>query len=487
MKVTICIPSFTTNEAFQTTYQSILEQDYTDWTILITVNNKNKYALSSESLKNTTILWQPENTTFSQTLCALNQAAESDWIAYCECGDRWHPKKLGYQVHTFNMLRSKQEHLNVFATNWFQKGTQPQIPKTEGVLCEKDFEATMKLHLSSLLLHKPSIQIETRPQYQDCVLYATLYQSLLRGSLIYLSGQPLVEVLQPPEQPGASAKELWALYTSPDTSIEEATVVTAFYEMPNKWTNNHYKTWLKAFFTNVACNLVVFTDETTAELFRSWRSKYQDKTRIIVLPREEWTANRKWGANLWEQQKAKDPETKSHSPDLYKIWYEKKEFVLKTIQWNPFHTTKFVWCDAGLVRSHETLGWMTQFARADRIPDEKMLLLQIDPFEEEDKVPQQDGIPGNFLRKNRIGGGIQAATAEVWISWSKRYDAMMQRYINAGRFIGKDQSIMASMILEDPNAVFCVNPPPGRYRDPLQIWFYLALWLGANELRFKMI
>ena len=153
---------------------------------------------------------------------------------------------------------------------------------------------------------------------------------------------------------------------------------------------------------------------------------------------------------------------------------------------NPFGHSKFVWCDAGAVRCREVQGWINGFARADRIPEDKLLLLQIDHFTDDDCVLQADGLYGNFQKKNRIGGTIQAGSSKTWLTWSDKYDEMMDKYLERGRFVGKDQSIMASIILENPQLVLLINPP-GRYRHPLNIWFFLALWLSANDRRFKSL
>jgi hypothetical protein len=189
---------------------------------------------------------------------------------------------------------------------------------------------------------------------------------------------------------------------------------------------------------------------------------------------------------MWEEEYKKDFE-KNHSPDLYKVWYEKKEFVKRAIRLNPFGHTKFVWCDVGICRTDETMLWMMNFANGDRISEDRMMLLQIDEFKPADYEVQADGLKGAFLQENRVGGGIQAASAQTWLTWSDKYDAMMQRYLEAKRFVGKDQHIMASVCVEYPDLVQCIQPPEGRYRDPRQMWFYLALYLGANSERFAMI
>jgi hypothetical protein len=98
-------------------------------------------------------------------------------------------------------------------------------------------------------------------------------------------------------------------------------------------------------------------------------------------------------------------EAVKHSPELYAIWYEKKEFVKRTIETNPFSSDKFIWCDAGCLRYPQWTPNVYNFGQEKNIPDDKMLLLQVFPFTEEE-INQET--PRKFEIVNRIGGGIQA-------------------------------------------------------------------------------
>ena len=104
-----------------------------------------------------------------------------------------------------------------------------------------------------------------------------------------------------------------------------------------------------------------------------------------------------------------------------------------------------------------------------------MLLLEIDPLKEEDCRRDVWGIPGTFDNVATFGGGILASDAEGWIRWSMAYDAMLIRYYLADRFIGKDQNIMASMILEEPSLATIVKRPA--HLGPIAGWFYLLAFL----------
>jgi hypothetical protein len=109
------------------------------------------------------------------------------------------------------------------------------------------------------------------------------------------------------------------------------------------------------------------------------------------------------------------------------------------------------------------------------VPEGRMLVLRINPFSSAD--PDAHGIRGIFESVTTVGGGILAADIKGWQEWSRAYDEMFVRYIHAGRFVGKDQNIMASMILERPDSVFLIDPSPAM--NSMQRWFYLLFYLAS--------
>ena len=237
-----------------------------------------------------------------------------------------------------------------------------------------------------------------------------------------------------------------------------ATVVTAFYIMDSKFPSEQYMRWIQNLLENIASHLVFYTDPELIPIFQEWRKPYMEKTRFIALPREKWTAYTKYKKDFWLSQKQRDREAKIHSADLYSIWYEKKEFVLRAAELNPFGHTKYIWCDAGAFRYQEWLPSLRTFGSAtNQIPDDKMLLLQVEPFTDADRLSFSKDMIGKFDNCNRIGGGIQAAHIDVWKTWSQLYDQKLEERQVAGMFVGKDQTIMAALALQYPNLVKLVD------------------------------
>jgi len=254
------------------------------------------------------------------------------------------------------------------------------------------------------------------------------------------------------------------------------TVVSAYYPIPSKFKIDVYIKWMVQFWPKTQCPLVFFTEPSIVPQIEELL-KGRGKTLVVGVPFRELAAFTKLSPMVWGHTQGLDPEREKHSPELYAVWYEKKEFVLRAIEMNPFGSDRFVWCDAGIGRNPEWLDKMQAFPAREIVPCGKMLVLQIAPFKDGDEIPDAHGIRGNFGERVTVGGGILASDVAGWKSWSKAYDAMLMRYYLAERFIGKDQTIMASMILENPELAMVIKTP--EVLNSIQKWFYLLLFLAG--------
>jgi len=258
---------------------------------------------------------------------------------------------------------------------------------------------------------------------------------------------------------------------------KEATVVSAYYEMPSKHSINNYKEWIRLFLESIPCYLVFFTEEPYREFIEDCRRNYKDKTHIIILDRSLWKAN-KFEDKYWKNQQIKDDERELHkSIDLYKIWYEKKEFVKRAIELNPFNHEDFVWTDAGFIgRRSELISLVKEYPKANRIPTNRILMLNYWPFSLKDNTIKND-IMGGGSGRPRIQGAIIAGHKDMWKKYDILYDKMIEKYNKADLFTGKDQTIMASITLENRDFISLLELKP---ISP-ESWFYLVLWLGVND------
>ena len=249
------------------------------------------------------------------------------------------------------------------------------------------------------------------------------------------------------------------------------TVVSAYYEIPSKRPSKIYYERIHRLFSSLEANLIFFTDAKTYKEIKVYRENFATQTKFVILEFSELIASRNFTDEFWLLQKSKDLEPE-HSVELYKIWFEKKEFVKRAIELNPFGSEDFIWLDAGILIDDTYIENMKTFPNSAKIPIERFLMLNVDPFEQKDEITHKN-ITGKFLMVNRIAGNILAASKNIWLQWSKKYDDILQKYIDAGRFIGKDQTIMATLVLENKNFVSLVNPKSQKNK-----WFYLIEYLS---------
>lgn len=261
-------------------------------------------------------------------------------------------------------------------------------------------------------------------------------------------------------------------------TAEVATVVSAYYEMKSKYTKDDYKKWIRLFLETIRAPIVFFTEEYLVSFIQECRKDLP--IRIVVYPREDWLSTKRFPPAVWETLHGRDQEKNIHAPELYKVWYEKNEFVRRAIELNPFGHTDFVWTDAGILRSQGLAALVSDFPVVSRIPVDRILVLNIMPFVERDnRRVEIDGqvFIGGGEDKPRIGGGVLAASATIWTTYIEKYHSLIERFSKTSLFWGKDQTIMKTMYLENKNLFSFIQVHPVA-PEP---WFYSLLYLGATE------
>lgn len=262
-----------------------------------------------------------------------------------------------------------------------------------------------------------------------------------------------------------------------------ATVVSAYYEMSSKYKLQEYRAWIRLFLESTPCYLVFFTEDALVPFIQDCRRHFTDRTHIVTLPREEWNANKKYSQAEWDALVSLDPERQfGHTSELYKIWYEKNDFVLLAISLNPFCHTDFVWTDAGICRDPKLAALVKEFPVANRIPTDRMMLLNVLPFTPKDELVK-NGFVGGGEDKPRIGGGILAGSINVWSEYHTLYTSTVERFRKAGIFWGKDQTVMKTIVMEHKSKVSLIDAKPilSNY------WLYSLLYLGASQRVFAIL
>lgn len=426
-------------------------------------------------------------------LVQLSAIAGAPWIALLDCDDLWAPDKLAKQWDLLAKDASGADGIGTFCYYFGDlQGIGPTGLPSGWIDTRKEAMLSANPILnSSALLKRGCAEWEDRFGLEDYDLWIRL---AAEGKKLYNIPERLLfhRIHKDSAFNGKGGQDLdglleywkkrWLPLPQPQLLPSQqpfATVVSAFYPISSKFPTTTYIEWISGFWTKLHCPLVFYTTPVFLPLFQTLFADRPGPTKVIAIPFKELAAFNKLSPYVWLDAKQKDPEIlTNHTPELYAIWYEKKEFVERAIQANPFQTDTFVWCDAGICRYPEWVPLLAnRFPLASKVPRGKMCLLQIQPFQKEDTTPDpKDGIQGNFGSRNSIGGGILASDVEGWRAWNKAYDAMLMRYYISGRFIGKDQHIMGSLVLETPSLAHLVQP----YKSftSMQQWFSLLFYLA---------
>jgi hypothetical protein len=239
------------------------------------------------------------------------------------------------------------------------------------------------------------------------------------------------------------------------------TIVTAFYPIKSKFPPQQYMEWAQRFL-QLAAPIVLFTEPELVDTFKAMRLENKQSLHIVATPFHEldmWVQYK----DEWRKQHALDHEAAYHTPELYAIWAQKPAFVAEAIRQNPFQTEYFYWCDIGAFRDPNIAPEILETFPTPSIlrmisANSAILLNSVAPLEPLEKLRQPDGIMGDFRRVNRIVGGLWGGTATACMRWYSAYETQLIRYFQAGRFAGKDQSVMLSAYLENTQLAVVARP-----------------------------
>lgn len=175
----------------------------------------------------------------------------------------------------------------------------------------------------------------------------------------------------------------------------QSTIVTAYYPIKSKNSNESYREWYRNFFKCVTADVVCFCPP---ELVKEFKSLARPNHQIVGRDFYSWEMMSEKRMEVWRELNKNDPEVAvGHTPELYAIWGAKQEFVREAM--NLLDSEIFVWCDIGCFRD---------------IRDGSFKLTK--------NFIQPSKITCLYLEKcNTIGGGVLAGDKNAWKNFSKNY------------------------------------------------------------------
>jgi len=459
--VTILTPLFNGIEYFEECYNSVIQQSEEKWKWIIGINGHGEdnsiFLLLKEKISDERILIKNYNTKGKvDTLNEMMKEVTTDYISLLDVDDIWFHNKLEVQKKIMN----DNPFIDVLSSSCQYIGELNHVPSLPSGLIRLEtlFEINPIVN-SSIIMKKEYAFWINKFNLED---YDLWFRLVLQNKILVSIPEPFIyhRIHSSSAFNNSGIQNPAALVNYYKELVKDVTVVSAYYPVKSKNSVDEYLKWLEIW-KHIPCNLVFFTTPELVEKINEIRSSIKN-TKVIPLEFFELEAFKRYGMEVWLNEKTKDHES-YHTPELYVLWYEKKEFIKKAIELNPFDTSKFVWCDAGICRHNEWIPRLLTFPRSDRISNTKFNVLRITDFENET----------DFQKINCVGGGILAATKNVWLEYYNKYDCMIQTYLEKNKFIGKDQSIIASMIQNDRD-FFEIIPIIDEFKDSGYLcWFSL--------------
>jgi len=262
--------------------------------------------------------------------------------------------------------------------------------------------------------------------------------------------------------------------------MSDITLITAFFSFnENKYNDDElYKQWMKNLLLNVNKNMVIYTDEKNKDFISSLRKKHEN-TKIIIMKIEDFHMYKY--IDYLNKDLDRDYEKKYHNINLYMIWNEKLNFILKTINENPFNTDYFCWCDIGYVRNPLYISlYLENFPNIKNLTENKIYMLNIDyNFTNDDFID-----PYNEKYRyisNIIGGGFIIGHKENLLKMANiYYNEILIDYMKLNKFIGKDQTLYVSLYLKYPDLIKLIKGTNDNHTIPYSElkWFYFLKYLS---------
>ena len=463
--VTILTPLFNGIEYFEECYNSVIQQTEESWLWIIGVNghgdeNNSIYKMLKQKSDPRILVKNYDTVGKVDTLNEMMKDVSTDYICLLDVDDMWFPNKLEIQKKILN----EYQFVDVLSTNCQYIGELNHVPSLPfGVVTLDMLFNINPIVNSSIIMKKELGYWINRFNLED---YDLWFRLVLKNRVLVTIQEPFIfhRIHSNSAFNNSGIQNPTALINYYKDLVKDVSVVSAYYPVKSKNSVEEYLKWLE-FWKHIPCNLVFFTTPELVEQIKNIRNGIEDRTRVIPLPFSELEAFKRYGTDMWINEKSKDHE-EYHTPELYALWYEKKEFIRKAIELNPFISSKFVWCDAGICRHPEWIPRLLQFPRSDRISENKFMVLRITDFENET----------DFQQINCVGGGILAATKEIWLKYYYKYDNMLLTYLENNKFVGKDQSIIASIIQMEPD-FFELVPIISEFKDNGYLcWFSLLFY-----------
>ena len=251
-----------------------------------------------------------------------------------------------------------------------------------------------------------------------------------------------------------------------------ATIVSCFYKLPSsKHSFEHYDKWIKNFILNLKNNIFLYTSSKDKDYLLDILKQNENlKYYIVVKEIDDFDIVKRY-PNIWEEQEKKDLNKRcGRRRGCYIIWNSKFDLLKEAINTNPFNSEKFIWNDIGNVRDQRIVSLLRNYPNINNISNKKLDIVLLNKFKNLNQT--------FFHEEVHLSGSMFGGHKDIIMSLHKIYYDCFQHYLNNNKFIGCDQQILSSLVLQNFdsfNVIFPVN-------SKVDVWFYLYQYYSEKSI-----
>lgn len=473
--ISILMPIYNGIEFIEESVQSVINQTYTNWELIIGINGHpmnseiyniaRKYELIDNKIKVLDLY------TIKGKGNALNEMlkyCKYDHIALLDVDDIWLDNKLEIQssvLGLYDVIGSKC----IYFGDKSKEGIVPNIPI--GIINKTTFNITNFnpiINTSSIIKKElcywnsyfdgvEDYDLWIRLFNQDNVFYN--FSNILVKHRIHLSSAFNAN--------GNNNKVPELLEYHKKQKLISITFSSCFYIIKSKFNHDTYINWMNKFISIVNnFNLVIYTDENSVQYINT---NNNNKIKIIIKPIEKFYNYKYryyWIKNHEKNDLLNHKSEHNTSWELNMLWSEKISFVEETYKNKYFETDYYGWCDIGYFRDLNSnsmnifSNWPLQ-DKINKLNKEKIHYALINNDSEyinklrhiiQDK--NNIGIPNIPIPSDQtsIAGGFFITYKDNIELWKKNYDNKLSLYFKNNYLVKDDQMIIIDCIFSNENS-----------------------------------
>lgn len=469
------MPIYNGIEFINESVQSVINQTYTDWELIIGVNghpiNSEAYHLAKAYEKINNKIKVFDLYTIKGKSNALHEMlnyCNYNYIALLDVDDIWIHNKLEIQssiLGLYDVIGSKC----VYFGDICREGIVPHVPN--GIINKTTFNITNFnpiINSSCIIKKELCFWNSYFDGVEDYDLWIRLYND---NKEFYNFSEILVKHrLHTTSSFNANGNndkvpELIAYHKNNHQNQSQITFSSCFYIIKSKFNSETYVSWMNKFISIVNnFNLVIYTDENSIKHINTNNNK---KIKIVIKPLEEFYNYKYkdyWIKNHEQNDLLNCKSVHNTSWELNMLWSEKIAFVEETFQKKYFETEYYGWCDIGYFRDlNKNIIFFSSWPSYHKIinlnKDKIHYALinnnttYINNLKDMIQTKNAIGLPNIPIPSDQtsIAGGFFILHKNNIELWKNMYDTKLSLYFKNNYLVKDDQMIIINCIFTNEN------------------------------------